>query len=135
MKNRRLHGAGLRNALTPLRKGLLVILAVLFFSVTAYALSSVAHKNWSSKLEKGEYKGDEIAAEVTVDEDFTSPDEAIENEKAPHHVFVIVSESQQILVVTPDEPVNDEEDTGAEIEEPVIDTESIAVEDGIMIEE
>ena len=116
--------------LKPLRRGIIVVLAVAILSVTAYALSSVAHKNWSSKLEKGEYRGDGNAIEATVDEDYISPDETDENEKSPHHVFVIVSESQQILVVTPDEPVNDEEDTGAEIEEPVIDTESIAVEDG-----
>ena len=113
-----------------MRKGLLLILAVLLVSVTAYAFSDIGREHWSSKLEKGEYKGDEIAAEATVDEDYTSPDETDENEKSPHHVFVIVSESQQILVVTPDKPVNDEKDTGAEIEEPVIDTESIAEEVG-----
>lgn len=108
----------------------MVVLIVLLFSVTVYAFSGVYREHWSSKLEKGEYRGDGNAIEATVDEDYISPDETDENEKSPHHVFVIVSESQQILVVTPDEPVNDEEDTGAEIEEPVIDTESIAVEDG-----
>ena len=126
-------GAGLRNALTPLRRGIIVVLAVAILSVTAYAFSDIGREHWSSKLEKGEYRGDGNAIEATVDEDYTSPDETDENEKSPHHVFVIVSESQQILVVTPDEP--DEEDTGIGIEEPVIDTESIAEDDGIMIEE
>lgn len=109
MKHRRLRGAGLRNW----RKWLVLVLIVfLFAGITAHAFSGIGKDHWSSKLEKGEYRGDGNAIEATVDEDYTSPDETYENEKSPHHVFVIVSESQQILVVTPDEP--DKKDAGAE---------------------
>ncbi len=132
----------------PWRKGLLLILAVLMFSVTAYAFSGIGSEHWSSKLEKGEYtqpmdvglatETDEMAA----DEEFSMTGEAVEDENAgtgeepPQSVFVIVSEPQQIFVATPDEVVDAGEDTGETIiEEPVEEhTDEESVEEPVDIE-
>ena len=71
-------GAELRSVLKPLRRGLIVVLIVFLFSVTAYAFSSVAQKKWHTRLEKGEYRS-------AVDEETEEP------ETTQPNVYVIVS--------------------------------------------
>ena len=68
-----------------LRRGLIVVLAVLLFSVTAFAFSSVGHERWSSKLKKGKYRG-------TVNE------ETKKSESIQPNIYVIVSDPIQIQV-------------------------------------
>ena len=117
-------GAELRSALRLLRKGITLVLLIFFCGiVTAFAFSSVAHKNWHSRLVKGEY------TPVAVDE--MSVDETAVEDETPPNVYVIVSEPVQIFVDTPEEAADgeiiDEEPEAPEepIEEP---NDTIAVE-------
>lgn len=76
----------MRNVLKPLRKAMPLVLLIFFCGiVTAYAFSSVAHKKWHSRLEKGEYKG-------AVDEETEG------SESTKPNVYVIVSDPIQIPV-------------------------------------
>lgn len=96
-------GDELRN----LRKGIVVALVALLFSVTAYAFSSVVQKNWRSRLEKGEYRCADVPSSVfviVVVEAATPPD-------------VVISEPLQIIMATPDEVEEVVENTGEETEE------------------
>ena len=91
-------GAELRS----LRKVMAVVLVALFFSVTAFAFSSVVQKNWHSKLEKGEYSGEHSSVFVIV---------AVEENQESTPTDVIISEPIQIIVATPDEVEEDVENT------------------------
>ena len=93
-----------------LRKGIVVVLVFLFFGITAYAFSTVDHDRWSSRLEKGEYRGtDELSSSVFV---IVAVDEELETTLPG----VVISEPIQIIAATPDE-VEDAENTGEETEE------------------
>ena len=84
-----------------MRKVMVAVLAAVLFSVTAYAFSSVVQKNWHSKLDKGEYRGEHSSVFVIV---------AVEENQESTPTDVVISEPLQIIVATPDE-VEDVENT------------------------
>ena len=76
-----------------LRRGLIVVLVgLLFFSVTAYAFSGIYREHWSSRLEKGEYKGPDEPSSVFV---IVAAEESTPTD-------VIISEPIQIIMAIPD---------------------------------
>lgn len=91
-------GGESRSGLKPVRKGLAVVLVgLLCIGVTAYAFSSVGHGQWSSRLEKGEYR-------VAVDEASEPVEELVVEDIEATDVppNVIVSEPFQIIMEEPD---------------------------------